>query len=312
MEVSLLLAERIASMFLMCLFGYAIVKWKLLKPSDSKILSVVLVYICTPCVNIYSFQIDYTKSKLAGLVFSILVVLAIHIFMIVFTKLIGRLFRLNSVERASIIYSNSGNMVIPLVTNIFGEEWLFYTTAFGLIQTILIWTHGAVLIGKNDRADVDIKKILSNPNIITILAGAILFLAHIHLPAVINDCFSGFTNIVGPVAMIVTGMLIGNADLKAVFTRKRAWLVCLCRLVLIPIAVIVMLRITGIAALHPEGKMILTIIMLAVASSVANMVTQQAQIFDNDPVYASSINVMSVVGCIATMPLMIFLVEALI
>ena len=111
--------------------------------------------------------------------------------------------------------------------------------------------------------------------------------------------------------MIVTGMLIGDADLKSVFTRKRAWLVCLCRLVLIPVAVIAAIKVTGIAALHPEGKMILTIIMLAVASSVANTVTQEAQIFDNNPFYASSINVMSVVGCIVTMPVMIFLVETL-
>lgn len=112
--------------------------------------------------------------------------------------------------------------------------------------------------------------------------------------------------------MLVTGMLIGDADLKSVFTRKRAWFVCLCRLVLIPAAVIAVIKFTGIASLHSEGKMILTIIMLAVASSVANMVTQQAQIFDNDPVYASSINIMSVIGCIVTMPVMIFLVETFI
>jgi hypothetical protein len=51
------------------------------------------------------------------------------------------------------------------------------------------------------------------------------------------------------------------------------------------------------------------VVMLAVSASAANTVTQQAQIFDNKPVYASSINIMSVVGCIVTMPIMIFLVE---
>jgi hypothetical protein len=55
--------------------------------------------------------------------------------------------------------------------------------------------------------------------------------------------------------------------------------------------------------------MIIMVVMLAVSASAANTVTQQAQIFDNKPVYASSINIMSVVGCIVTMPIMIFLVE---
>lgn len=42
MEVSLLLMEQIAQLFIVLLMGYIVVKAKLLKPSDSKVLSVVL------------------------------------------------------------------------------------------------------------------------------------------------------------------------------------------------------------------------------------------------------------------------------
>ena len=41
MEVSLLLMEQIAQLFIVLLMGYIVVKAKLLKPSDSKVLSVV-------------------------------------------------------------------------------------------------------------------------------------------------------------------------------------------------------------------------------------------------------------------------------
>ena len=43
MEVSLLLMEQIAQLFIVLLMGYIVVKAKLLKPSDSKVLSVVFV-----------------------------------------------------------------------------------------------------------------------------------------------------------------------------------------------------------------------------------------------------------------------------
>jgi hypothetical protein len=242
-----------------------------------------------------------------GLAFAIALAIVIHIIMILFTRVIGKPFRLNSIERASIIYSNCGNLVIPLVTGVLGEEWLFYTSAYMLVQTTLIWTHGAILIGKNDNTDV--RKILSNPNIAAIAIGFLLFLTQIRLPSVVVDCMGGFSDMIGPIAMLVTGMLIGDADLKEVFTRKRAWLVCFCRLILLPVVVLALIKVTGVAGIHPDGKMIIMVVMLAVSASAANTVTQQAQIFDNKPVYASSINIMSVVGCIVTMPIMIFLVE---
>ncbi len=50
MEVSLLLMEQIAQLFIVLLMGYIVVKAKLLKPSDSKVLSVVFVYLIMPCV----------------------------------------------------------------------------------------------------------------------------------------------------------------------------------------------------------------------------------------------------------------------
>ena len=67
MEVSLLLMEQIAQLFIVLLMGYIVVKAKLLKPSDSKVLSVVFVYLIMPCVVLNAFQIDDTPEIRAGL-----------------------------------------------------------------------------------------------------------------------------------------------------------------------------------------------------------------------------------------------------
>ena len=52
------------------------------------------------------------------------------------------------------------------------------------------------------------------------------------------------------------------------------------------------------------------IVFLATAAPVAAMVTQLAQIYDQDVKYASVINVMSVIFCIITMPCMVMLYES--
>lgn len=70
MEVSLLLMEQIAQLFIVLLMGYIVVKAKLLKPSDSKVLSVVFVYLIMPCVVLNAFQIDDTPEIRAGLLYS--------------------------------------------------------------------------------------------------------------------------------------------------------------------------------------------------------------------------------------------------
>ena len=67
MELSILLAEQIMAMFLTMVVGYIIVKIGLFKTKDSKIISNIVVYICSPCAIFNSFQIELTKDKVYGL-----------------------------------------------------------------------------------------------------------------------------------------------------------------------------------------------------------------------------------------------------
>jgi len=67
MEISLLLMQQIAELFLMIFMGYVIVKAGLLKGEDSKVISKIVLYLIIPCVIINAFQVDYTSEKVQGL-----------------------------------------------------------------------------------------------------------------------------------------------------------------------------------------------------------------------------------------------------
>ena len=75
---------------------------------------------------------------------------------------------------------------------------------------------------------------------------------------------------------------------------------------------ILIFALSGAERLHPDAEYILMVVLLATSAPVAVMVTQLAQIHGRDARYASVINVMSVIFCIVTMPLMVLLYEAVI
>lgn len=310
MEISVLLAEQITVLFLMGLVGFLAVKAGKFKEEDSRIISNAVVYICSPCVIINAFQITFTPDKLKGLLLAGGAAALVHIILIGGGKLLSGPLHLNGIEKASVEYSNAGNLIVPLVSSVLGEEWVFYTTAYIIVQTVLIWTHGQSVIRQGQEKDY--RKILLNPNIIAIAVGFVLFATGIHLPSVVGQCISGFGDMIGPASMLVVGMIIGNVNLGWVFRQKRPYLICFIRLVLFPVITILIFAFSGAERLHPDAEYILMVVLLATSAPVAVMVTQLAQIHGRDARYASVINVMSVIFCIVTMPLMVLLYEAVI
>ena len=67
MTVSLILTEQIVKLFIILMIGFIMVRIGLLKVSDSKSISVLLVYLVLPCMIVNSFQIEYTPEVLKGL-----------------------------------------------------------------------------------------------------------------------------------------------------------------------------------------------------------------------------------------------------
>ena len=168
--------------------GFTVVKCGLIDAKSSRTLSVICIYIIMPCVMINAFQIEYSRSIRNGFLLAVAAAILIHIFLLVFVQIIGKPLKLSVVEKESIIYSNSGNLVIPLVTVVLGEKWVIYASAFLSVQMILMWTHGQSLM--EAKAGINWKKILCNINLIAIILGIVLFFTQIRLPVILGNTMS--------------------------------------------------------------------------------------------------------------------------
>ena len=307
MHISLLLMNQIIQLFIMIFMGFIIVKAKLLKAEDSKILSVIVLYLIIPCVIINAFQVNYTKDTVQGLLITLAASVFTQIILLIVISVSGKFLHLNEVEIASIYYSNSGNLIVPIVTFILGKEWILYGCVFMSVQLVFIWTHCKKIISRE--SSYDWRKIVLNINMISIAIGIILFLTRIHLPAIINNTLSAVGDMIGPASMIVTGMLFAGMDFKQIFANKRVYFVSFLRLIIVPIIALFLIKCSQLSTFSSNGNKLMLIVFLAIITPSASTVTQMCQVYGNDSQYASAINVVTTLLAIITMPLMVMLFQ---
>lgn len=307
MHISLLLMNQIIQLFIMIFMGFIIVKANLLKAEDSKILSVIVLYLIIPCVIINAFQVNYTKDTVQGLLITLAASVLTQIILLIVISVSGKFLHLNEVEIASIYYSNSGNLIVPIVTFILGKEWVLYGCVFMSVQLVFIWTHCKKIISRE--STYDWRKIVLNINMISIAIGIVLFLTRIHLPAIINNTLSAVGSMIGPASMIVTGMLFAGMDFKQIFANKRVYFVSFFRLIIVPVIALFLIKCSHLSTFSSNGNKLMMIVFLAIITPSASTVTQMCQVYGNDSQYASAINVVTTLLAIVTMPLMVMLFQ---
>lgn len=305
MQISILLIEQIAELFLMILMGFIIVKADIVKEEDSKVLSKIVLYVIIPCVIINAFQVDYTSKTINGLLIALVASVMLQVILLIVTILIGKICSLNEVEIASIYYSNSGNLIVPIVTFILGQKWVLYGCVFMCVQLIFLWTHCKKIISQE--TTYDWKKIVFNVNMISIAIGAVLFFTKIRLPEIITNTLSSVGNMIGPASMIVTGMLFAGMNFKEIFANKRVYFISFLRMIVIPLIALLLIKVSHFTSLSADAPKIMLIVFLAIITPSASTVTQMCQVYGNDAHYASAINVVTTLCAIVTMPLMVLL-----
>lgn len=306
MEISLLLMQQITELFLMIFMGYVIVKAGLLKGEDSKVISKIVLYLIIPCVIINAFQVDYTSEKVQGLLLAFAASVMLQVLLLIIVWGAGRM-GLNEVEKASVYYSNAGNLIMPIVTFVLGQEWVLYGCVFMSVQIVFVWSHGKWVLSRQSK--IDWKKILLNINMVAVFAGVFLFFTKIRLPQILNQTFGSVGSMIGSASMMVTGMLIAEMSLKDIFTNGRVYFITFLRLIAVPAVALLLLKVSGLVNGSPDGKKLLLIVFLAVITPSASTITQMCQVYGNDSQYASAINVMTTLFSIVTMPLMVLLFQ---
>lgn len=298
-----LLLYKISQLALVMLFGFALVKLKIIKSQDSTVLSKLCLYLLMPAAVINSFDVEMTSDVVNGLFLAFASAVVIHILLLgidfVYKKFCGG----TSVERASIFYSNAANLIIPIVAYVLGDEWVIYSCAFVTVQLAFLWTHGIRLFSSSEK--ISIKKIFSNINIIAIIIGAVLMIFGIRLPVFVKELTTSLGGMLGYVGMIIAGMLAAKVDFKKMLVKKRLYLVVVMRMIVCPLIALITLKCARLCISMNNADKILLVSFLSSITPSAATIMQLAQLHRSDPDFATAINIVTTLVCIVSVPIFV-------
>ena len=298
MEMVLILVKQILVMLAMMTIGIALIKTKMLNRNGVGQLSNIAMYVATPAVIIQAFAIDYDREQLVnGLWVAAFFALALLISAVLAYVVCGRA---DKVGQYAVIFFNTGFVGIPIIQSLLGPEYVFYVTMTMAVGTFVMWTYGIYLMS-GDMSQISARKILTNPAVIALAIGLILFFAPIHLPAVVDQVLTGMANLNTGLAMLVLGANLGMSNIGLMITDVRLYKASALRLVAVPLLVLITLFFMPVSF---EVKMVMLIAEATPCDAATSML---AQMFGADYQYGTGLVIMTTLVSMITMPLLLTL-----
>ena len=308
------LVFKILSLLVLVGAGVVLVKTKLLKKEDSVALSKISVFLLSPCVIVSSFSMKVDgKAGQSLLLCFFYAILANFLFLFLGT-LLRKPLHLSPVEEMSMEYTNCGNFVLPIVASVLGEEYLLYVSAYITVYNLLVWTHGIHLFqgkaGQTKEArskQNPFLKILFNPNILAILFGVFLFFTKVSLPAPISLAISDLGKMIGPISMLITGIVLGSMSFKKIVSYRRIYMVTAFRLLFFPFIYLLLISVLSRIDGFLDNPVLFLVTFLSAMAPAAANVSQFAILYGKEEEYASCINIFTTLCTIISMPILVYL-----
>ncbi|WP_124067231.1 AEC family transporter [Clostridium sp. E02] len=302
MDLVISTCGKIAEMFILILLGVMSFKCRLIDESTSKKLSNFLLMLVAPCLIINSYQIEYRPELIQGLflclVFSFIsFALDVAIAQLVIRPKSGPNL---AIDRMGIIYSNCAFIGIPLVEGVLGKEGVFYVSAYLTVFNILIWTHGVSLMVKGVSMKENLKN-LNTPTIYAIFLGLLLFFLQFKIPSILLNPIASVGSMNTPLAMLIAGVNLAQSDFLRSFKSPRTYLMSFIKLIVIPMATLLMLMI-----LRAERNTAFVVFICAACPTGA-MTTMFALRYHKDARYASEMFCTTTFFSMITIPVLTFL-----
>ncbi len=300
-------AQQVGILYLIVLVGLISDKIGVFTEKTAKACTDLLFYVITPCVIINSFLAqEFTKETGIKLLIAAGCGFLMHFVGILLN---APLYRKGNTEqnilfRYSSIYGNVGYMTLPLTEAILGSEGVFYCSAVVMAFNTVSFTHG-VYIMNNSGGKFDIKKLLFNPGVISVLIGLPLFLLKVDLPTIINQPVTYLASMQTPVAMLIFGTFLAHTKLNDIFRYKKILLVTLMKLIVLPAAMIGIYYMLGLS-----GTLLIALSISACAPTANNTVMFAAKYNKDTGLAAQIVAIVSFISVI-TMPLIIAAVQTI-
>ena len=294
-------------MFACMVLGFILNKKKLCPDNTVTVLSKLETYALGPALTISTFSKYCTVASLSEqykMILYCLLALAIAILIAfglapLFT---GKGYNRN-IYRYALTFGNFGFMGNAIVPAIFGDEALYSYMLFTLPLSLAVYTWGiASLIPQKEVKHNPLKNLL-NPSVFAVSIGAIIGLTGIYdyVPDFVFSTLSGLGACMGPIAMVLTGFLIGNYSFKSLLTNKKIYIAAGLRLFILPALFVLLLKALG----ADKTSLIMCLFGFATPLGLNTVIFPAA--YGGDTTTGAAMAMISHTVCVITIPVMYLL-----
>jgi malate permease and related proteins len=284
--------------------GFVLYKTRLIDPAVLKGISGIVIYFAMPSSILLSFIDDINKNIFRNFAETFLISGLIYLFFIGVSAAIFRKKNDESIiSKLSLVFSNCAFIGIPIISSLFGQEGIIYTSIFILYYNIFIWTYGVKLLHSGEKTKKSFLKVLLNPGIIAMCLGFIFAFLELELPYFIERSVRLASSLTTPMAMILVGAMFAGKSLKDIFLNRKINLISFVRLLLIPVFLIFVFKLLGLSGTH------IKVIVILAAMPVATTVAILAEQYNKAPSFASGIIGYSTLLSVLTVPIVFYLLN---
>ena len=281
--------------------GYFVTKKGLLDAHTNNQMSDLIVNIFNPMLVLASAansvgQISLAAMKLAGII-AVGMFLAFIITGMVLSPLFEKDRELRKIFQLMFVFSNVGFIGIPVISSIFGAEYVVYVSEFMLVYTLVFYTYGIALM--DGKFSKDSLRAMVNPGTIAGLLAMAVILFEIQLPEFLNTAVTYLGNVTSPMALVAVGFALADSDIKKVFCQPRLYLFSVVKLLVLPLLLLPLLRFAvGTSDL-------LSVCMVMFGMPVGNMPLILGNQRGLDVTACSAAIILSTVLCVLTVPVLL-------
>ena len=297
---------RLGSLALIMVLGFFLGKKKMIGVETNKQITNLLLTVFMPASLFMAFPAEYSEESLylfsSGLLAGVLVMLMlILVSRILFNKWWFK-GGLRYESQFAFIFNNATFLGYPVVANTFGPTGVIAYCGFIIAFNIALFSYGIWLFEHKITLKL-FKSIVTNPNIIAVILGMIVFLLGIKLPEFITGSVGFVGNATTPLSIICIGFMLSRADYKHLIKKWKLILTAVSQLVLGPL-----ITFGALKALNFPTEVI-NVCTLIQALPTATSLGLFATKYGGNNIEASELVTVSTILSVVTMPVMILLLS---
>ncbi len=291
------------TMLLYAVPGYILVKTKMVRSEAISAFATVLMYVCQPCLTVYSFQkVDFSVQLVKSMGVFFLVTLVLQGVLLLCFYLIFRRKYENIKYRICTLATTLGNctfMGVPLLEALFPEhpETVVYSLSYFLAMSVLSWTAGSYIITQ-DKKYISIRKLVLNPAVLSMAAAIPIFVSGFQFHEQIEGMITLLGRMTTPLCMLVMGMRLATVRIRPIFTDALQYTAIFIKQIIMPLLAFVVILLLP---LDPVMKQ--TLFILA-ATPVASVILNFAEMLGQGQETAANMVLLGTLLSVITIPVM--------